>query len=206
MSESETGLSYWTKNVKDPRDPVGKIKLSDLMNYDARATYKYKMLWEFHLGWSHADYEHTSLASVRRIRDTFKERSPFGKTMSIQHIDEGNRDLCAWGYMRELEKGKGTKASRFSINWDLLALAASGRFPPSVHLQGDASEIESSVHPVGDACVHPVGDASLDSVHPAGDEDLFTSTRLKTGLEVISNEVSAAGRTGCCRAGRRRGI
>lgn len=63
MSESETGLSYWTKNVKDPRDPVGKIKLSDLMNYDARATYKHKMLWEFHLGWSHADYEHTSLAS-----------------------------------------------------------------------------------------------------------------------------------------------
>ncbi|MBZ9984756.1 hypothetical protein LB521_26860 [Mesorhizobium sp. BR-1-1-8] len=191
-AETESGLSYWTKNVKDARDPVGKIKLSDLMNYDARATYKHKMLWEFHLGWSHADYEHTSLASVRKIRELLKERSPFGKTMSIQHINESNRDLCAWGYMRELEKGRGTKASRFLVNWDLLSLAASGGFPPSVNLQGDASEVAPSVHPIGDACVHPIGDASGGSVHPEGDKDLSTSTGLEDPVEGIDRLECAA--------------
>lgn len=135
----KSGLSHWTQSVKDPRDPVGRIKLSELMNFDNRCTPKHKIVWEFHLGWAHKDYDWTSLASVRTIRDVLTSRSPSGKALSIRHISAANRDLCAWGYITEIQKGSGRWASRFNINWDLLELAAKGDFPISVTHEGNAN-------------------------------------------------------------------
>ena len=149
MSESDTALPhpYWVDGINDPKDTsrlVKRVKLSDLMNYDPRASYKHKRLWEFHLGWAHKEYGWTSLASIRLIRDKIQERSPTGETMSLQHIAAGNRDLVDWQYLFEDEPGKGHRGTRYSINWNLLELAAAGQFPFSVHLQGDAT----SVHPI----------------------------------------------------------
>src|SRR4051812_16648883 len=113
---------YWTDGINDPKDTsrlVKRSKLSDLMNYDPRASYRHKRLWEFHLGWAHRDYNWTSLASVRRTQAEMLARSPTGKAISIQNIASGNRDLTDWQYLFEDEKGKGRRGTRYSINWQL---------------------------------------------------------------------------------------
>lgn len=115
------------------------MKLSILMNYDTRCTPKHKIVWEFHLGWAHKDHGWTSLASVRTIRDVLTSRSPTGKALSARHISAANRDLCAWGYITEIQKGSGRWASRFTINWELLEFAAKGEFPISVPHEGNAN-------------------------------------------------------------------
>lgn len=100
---------YWTDGIDNPKDTartVARMKLSDLMNYDPRASYRHKKLWEFHLAWAHKDYKWTSLASVRRIQAEMLARSPTGKAMSTQHIASGDRDLVKWQYLFEDEKGK----------------------------------------------------------------------------------------------------
>lgn len=177
---TEDNQSYWTQGVKNPRSPVGKIKLSDLMNYDPRCSYKHKRVWEFHLGWSHADYEHTSLASVRKIYDEMTMRSPAGRSpLSLNHINLANRDLCDWGYITLLAKGTGRNASRFSVNWSLLEVAANGQFPSLCHPVGDANDETHLCHPVGDSAVTHVGDASDTLRHPAGDKDLSTPIRVQ---------------------------
>lgn len=181
---------YWTDGINDPKDTsrlVKRSKLSDLMNYDPRASYRHKRLWEFHLGWAHRDYNWTSLASVRRTQAEMLARSPTGKAISIQNIASGNRDLTDWQYLFEDEKGKGRRGSRYSINWQLLELASRGQFPVSVHPIDDAT----SVHPVGDTAVHPVGDAKSASVHPASDKDPTTQTRLQDGATSSSNGSAA---------------
>ncbi|GAB1717535.1 MAG: hypothetical protein NTAFB05_25770 [Nitrobacter sp.] len=182
---------YWVDGINDPKDTsrlVKRVKLSDLMNYDPRAAYKHKRLWEFHLGWAHKDYGWTSLASTRRIQTEMQARSPTSDAMSLQHIAAGNRDLVEWQYLFEEEKGKGHRGTRYSINWSLLELAANGQFPVSVHLQGDAI----SVHLIGDAAVTHVGDANSVSVHPVGDKDPTTKTRLKDGAISSSNSAASA--------------
>ncbi|MCD1642460.1 hypothetical protein [Aurantimonas coralicida] len=198
------GLSYWTRGVTSPTTPVGKSKLSDLMNYDPRHSYKHKQLWEFHLNWSHSDYGHTSLASVREIRKQLLLRSPSGKALSLQHINRGNRDLCDWGYLIELERGRGKRGSRFAINWDLLDIAAAGNFPPSVTHGGDATTTSPppnqggvtafSVTHVGDTCVTQEVNTKTGSVTHRGDEDLTTGTGLidpVTGVDSIDLAVAA---------------
>ncbi|AHY50705.1 hypothetical protein [Bradyrhizobium japonicum] len=177
---------YWIDGINDPKDTsrlVKRVKLSDLMNYDPRASYRHRRLWDFHLGWAHKDYNWTSLASVRRIHAEMQARSPTGTALSIQNIASGDRDLVEWKYLFEEEKGSGRRGSRFSINWQLLELAANGHFPVSVHPVGDAI----SVHPVDDTSVHPVGDANPVSVHPVDDKDPTTKTRLTDGATSSSN-------------------
>lgn len=53
------GVGYWTDGAQDPRKPVGRMKLSDLMNYDDRPSYRHKRLWEFHLNWAHEKHDFT---------------------------------------------------------------------------------------------------------------------------------------------------
>lgn len=181
---------YWTDGINDPKDTsrlVKRSKLSDLMNYDPRASYRHKRLWEFHLGWAHRDYNWTSLASVRRTQAEMLARSPTGNAISIQNIASGNRDLTDWQYLFEDEKGKGRRGTRYSINWQLLELASRGQFPVSVHPVDDAT----SVHPMDDTAVHPVGDAKSASVHPASDKDPTTQTRLQDGATSSSNGSAA---------------
>jgi hypothetical protein len=181
---------YWIDGINDSKDTsrlVKRTKLSDLMNYDPRASYRHRRLWDFHLGWAHKDYNWTSLASVRRIRAEMQARSPTGNAISIQNIASGDRDLVEWQYLFEDEKGKGRRGSRFSINWQLLELAANGHFPVCVHPVDDAT----SVHPVDDTAVHPVGDATASSVHPVGDKDPTTQTRLPDGATSSSNDSAA---------------
>lgn len=169
---------YWIDGINDAKDTsrlVKRVKLSDLMNYDPRASYRHRRLWDFHLGWAHKDYDWTSLASVRRIHAEMQARSPTGTALSIQNIASGDRDLVEWKYLFEDEKGSGRRGSRFSINWQLLELAANGNFPVSVHPVDDAI----SVHPVDDTTVHPVDDATSVSVHPVDDEDSTTRPGLQ---------------------------
>jgi hypothetical protein len=93
---------HWIEGIHDPKDTsrlVKRVKLSDLMNYDPRASYRHKLLWEFHLGWAHKKYGWTSLASVRFIQEKIHQRSPSGKAMSTRHISAGNRDLVKWKYL-----------------------------------------------------------------------------------------------------------
>jgi len=195
MSESEpTPLPhpYWIDGIDDPKDTsrlVKRVKLSDLMNYDPRASYRHKRLWEFHLGWAHKEYGWTSLASVRHIRDKILERSPDGRGMSTRHIADANRDLVDWQYLFEDELGRGHRGTRYSINWSLLELAAAGQFPPAYPLEGHAI----SVSPMGDTTVSPVGDTKPTSVSPVGDKDPITTTRLEDGAS--SNRSSAASAT-----------
>ncbi|MCS3502811.1 hypothetical protein M2189_007676 [Bradyrhizobium japonicum] len=99
---------YWIDGINDPKDTsrlVKRVKLSDLMNYDPRASYRHRRLWDFHLGWAHKDYNWTSLASVRRIHAEMQARSPTGTALSIQNIASGDRDLVEWKYLFEEEKG-----------------------------------------------------------------------------------------------------
>ncbi|RWN72283.1 MAG: hypothetical protein EOS04_35695 [Mesorhizobium sp.] len=193
MKYTKTGPSYWTKDVDDPHGLLAKSKLSVLMQHDTEASRRDRILWDFHLGWSNAEYEHTSLASVRLIHEVLTDRSPTGKSpLSQRHINEGNRALCKRGYITEIDKGAGRNASRFSINWDLLTEASEGRFPPSVSPEVNANGLNLSVSPEVHASVSPEVHANTIPVSPEGYEDLFTSTRLKTGLEVNGNEVSAA--------------
>lgn len=169
---------YWIDGINDPKDAsrlVKRVKLSDLMNYDPRASYRHRRLWDFHLGWAHKDYNWTSLASVRRIHAEMQARSPTRTALSIQNIASGDRDLVEWKYLFEDEKGSGRRGSRFSINWQLLELAANGKFPLSVHPVDDAN----SVHHVDDTTVHPVDDATTVSVHPVDDEDPNTRPGLQ---------------------------
>jgi hypothetical protein len=49
--------------------------------------------------------------------------------MSTRHIASGNRDLVEWQYLFEEKKGGGHRGTRYSINWQLLELAAGGQFP-----------------------------------------------------------------------------
>ncbi|MEP7457077.1 hypothetical protein [Phyllobacterium sp. SB3] len=195
---------YWTAGVKDPRTPVGKIKLSDLMNYDPRCSYKHKRVWEFHLGWSHADYEHTSLASVRKIYDEMTIRSPAGRSpLSLNHINLANRDLCDWGYITLLAKGTGRNASRFTVNWALLENAANGQFPSLCHPVGDANTETHLCHPIGDSTVTHVGDANDVLRNPVGDKDLSTPTRVQDpGKEVDRINDSAPALAGLAPATR----
>jgi hypothetical protein len=181
---------YWIDGINDPKDGsrlVKRAKLSDLMNYDERASYRHRRLWDFHLGWAHKDYNWTSLASVRRIRTEMLARSPTGKAISLQSIAGGNRDMVEWQYLFEDEKGKGRRGSRYSINWQLLELAANGRFPVSVHPVGDAT----SVNPAVDTAVNHVVDAKSVSVHPVDDKDPTTQTRLQDGAMSSSNSSAA---------------
>ncbi|CAN7480773.1 hypothetical protein [Mesorhizobium sp. LjNodule214] len=195
MKYTEIGPSYWTKDVDDPHGLLAKSKLSVLMQYDKEASRRDRILWDFHLGWSDKRYGHTSLAGVRTIHMVLADRSPNGKSpLSQRHINEGNRALCKRGYITEIDKGAGRNASRFSINWDLLTEASEGRFPPSVSLEVNANDENSSVSPVGNASVSLEVNAKGSCVSHKVDEDLSTSTRLKTGLEVDSKDVSAAPR------------
>ena len=99
---------YWINGINDPKDTsrlVKRVKLSDLMNYDPRASYRHKLLWEFHLGWAHKKYGWTSLASVRLIQDIIRESSLDGKAMSTRHIASGNRDLVENGLHASAQMG-----------------------------------------------------------------------------------------------------
>jgi hypothetical protein len=181
---------YWIDGINNPKDSsrlVKRVKLSDLMNYDPRASYKHKQLWEFHLGWAHEDYNWTSLAAVRRIQAEMLARDPAGKAMSLHHIAAGDRDLVEWQYLFEDEKGKGRHGTRFSVNWELLELAAKGQFPVCVHPVGDAICVTLQ----GDSGVTLQGDANASCVHPVGDKDPTTQTRLPDGATSSSNDSAA---------------
>lgn len=171
---------YWLRDVKDPRSPVGRSKLGELIDYDHRTAERHRTVWKFHLGWAHKDYAWTSLASVRTIRDVLLGRSPTGKALSTRLINEANRQLVELGYLTELEKGSGHRGTRYAINWDLLNQAAAGHFP-------------FSVSPVGYASVSPVGNAKAASVSPVGHKDPTTPTRRETGLGVVGASTEAGG-------------
>ena len=190
------GVGYWTDHVKNPTDPVGRLKLSGLLHHDDRASYKHHIIWQFHLDWSHQKYGNTSLASVRTVHAILTARSPTGKApLSQTHIHAATRDLCEWGYIAELEKGSGRTASRYLVNWNLLDIAARGNFSVHLrgehkdltHLSGECGENQLSVHHVGDASVHPVREHKGRSVHPLGNEDPDTNTGLKDPVIGMGN-------------------
>ena len=191
--------SFW--KVPDPRGLLGQTRAVALMRSDKRASYKHFALVEFHWGWAHKDYDWTSLASVRRMHAELMARDPLGgKPMSLQHINSGNRDLCNWGWIFELEKGAGRNASRFLPNFALFDVAERGYFSGflsgslafSVHPVGVRKGFEISVHPMGDSSVTYKVNTNSFSVHPLGDEDLLTGTVLKDGPTESRNDCAPA--------------
>ncbi|NKM30764.1 hypothetical protein [Rhizobium laguerreae] len=187
MDEIEpTDLSYW--KLDDPRGVLGQTRAAALMRSDKRASYKHFALIEFHWGWSHKKYDYTSLVSVRKMHSTLAARNPLGEAaLSLPHISKGNRDLCDWGWLIELEKGSGRNASRFVPNFAIFHVAAEGNF--SSFLNG---EITLSVNPVGERngfgiSVHRMGNAGVTyevnanrfCVHPVGNKDPLTETGLQ---------------------------
>lgn len=191
--------SFW--KVPDPRGLLGQTRAVALMRSDKRASYKHFALIEFHWGWAHKDYDWTSLASVRRMHAELAARDPLGgNPMSLPHINSGNRDLCEWGWLFELEKGAGRTASRFMPNFTLFDIAEKGNF--SQFLNG---EISFSVNPLGirkgfEICVHPMGNSRVTygvntntfSVHPLGNKDPLTGTVLKDGPTESGNDCAPA--------------
>lgn len=102
MTDGKPTHPYWVDGINDPKDTsrlVKRVKLSDLMNYDPRASYKHRRLWEFRLGWARKEYAWISLASTRRIQTEMQARSPTSDATSLQHIAAGNRDLVEWRYL-----------------------------------------------------------------------------------------------------------
>jgi len=178
--------AFW--NLDDPRGLLGQTRAVALMRSDKRASYKHFSLVEFHWGWAHKKHDWTSLASVRRIHAELSSRNPLGEVpLSLQHINRGNRDLCDWGWLFELEKGSGRTASRYLPNFALFDVADSGKF--NEFLSGD---LKFSVHPVGERdgfniSVHLKGDSGVTyrvntnqrSVHLHGDKDPLTETGLQ---------------------------
>lgn len=191
--------SFW--KVPDPRGLLGQTRAVALMRSDKRASYKHFALIEFHWGWAHKDYDWTSLASVRRMHAELAARDPLGgNPMSLPHINSGNRDLCEWGWLFELEKGAGRTASRFMPNFTLFDIAEKGNF--SQFLNG---EISFSVNPLGirkgfAISVHPMGNSRVTygvntnafSVHPLGNKDPLTGTVLKDGPTESGNDCAPA--------------
>jgi hypothetical protein len=195
-----TDDKYW--KLDDPRGLLGQTRAVALMRSDKRASYKHMALIEFHWGWAHEKYDWTSLTSVRRMHSVLTERNPLGQAgMTTRHINSGNRDLCEWGWLFELDKGSGRNASRFLPNYTVFEIAAAGNF--SRFLNG---EISCSVSPVGKhngyqiLCV-PYGDtevctyevnANRFSVSPVGDKDPLTGTRLQDGATERGNDCGTA--------------
>ncbi|MFL5020391.1 MAG: hypothetical protein ACJ8EW_30200 [Rhizobium sp.] len=200
MDEIEpTDLSYW--KLDDPRGVLGQTRATALMRSDKRASYKHFALIEFHWGWSHKKYDYTSLVSVRKMHSTLAARNPLGEAaLSLPHISKGNRDLCDWGWLIELEKGSGRNASRFIPNFAVFHVAAEGNF--CAFLNGD---IKFSVNPVGERngfgiSVHHMGNAGVTyevnanrfCVHPVGNKDPLTGTGLQDRSTERGNDCAPA--------------
>ncbi|WP_333898679.1 hypothetical protein [Agrobacterium pusense] len=182
------GLSFW--DIKDPRSVLGQTRAVALMRSDSRASYKHFALLEFHWGWAHQKYNHTSLASVRTIHSTLLARDPLGKApISLNHINSANLDLVKWGWLFEIDKGSGRSGSRFIPNYAIFKVAAEGHFSSflegdinfSVHHVGGHKGFCISVHPMGDTSVTYEVNANLFSVNLQGDKDSLTGTVLKDG-------------------------
>jgi hypothetical protein len=186
MPQAETQFPYW--KLDDPRRLLGQTRAVALMRSDKRASYKHHALIEFHWGFANKKYGWTSLASVRRIHEILKERNPLGQPgMTTRHIGEANRDLCKWGWLFELDKGKGRNASRFLPNYTVFEIAASGNFSKflngeiscSVSPVGTHNGYEISVSPMGLHMRVPYGDTQITVAYPMqGHEDSLTQTGL----------------------------
>jgi hypothetical protein len=161
------------------------------MRSDKRASYKHMALIEFHWGWANEKYDWTSLASVRRMHSVLTERNPLGQPgMTTRHINSGNRELCEWGWLFELDKGSGRNASRFLPNYTVFEIAATGNFSKflngeisfSVSHAGTRNGYEILRIPYGDtdACTYEVN-ANRFSVSPVGNKDSLTETGLQAG-------------------------
>jgi hypothetical protein len=181
--------TYW--KLDDPRGLKGQQRAVALMHSDERASYKHLALIDFHWGWAHEKYGWTSLASVRRIHDVLTERNPLGKPgMTTRHINSGNRDLVEWGWLFELDKGKGRDASRFLPNYMVFEIAAAGDFSKFLSGEISCSVSHAGTHngyeilriPLGDtdACTYEVH-ANRFSVSPVGNKDSLTWTGLQDG-------------------------
>lgn len=184
--QPDTTPPYW--KLDDPRGLLGQTRAVALMRSDSRASYKHMALIEFHWGWAHEKYDWTSLASVRRMHSVLTERNPLGRQgMTTRHINSGNRDLCEWGWLFELDKGVGRNASRFLPNYSLFHIADGGNFSKflngeiscSVSRVGTRNGYEILCIPIGDtdACTYEVN-ANRFSVSPVGDKDSLTETGL----------------------------
>ncbi|TGP88921.1 MULTISPECIES: hypothetical protein [unclassified Mesorhizobium] len=189
MSEDDISPPYW--KIDDPRGLLGQTRAVALMRSDKRASYKHMALIEFHWGWAHEKYDWTSLASVRRMHSVLTERNPLGQPgMTTRHINSGNRELCEWGWLFELDKGSGRHASRFLPNYAVFNIADTGNFAKFVD-----GEVTCSVSRVGthngyeilcipngdtDACTYEVN-ANRFSVSPVGNKDSLTGTVLQDG-------------------------
>jgi hypothetical protein len=182
----KTGLSFW--DLDDPRTIVGQTRAVALMRSDKRASYKHFALLEFHWGWAHQKYNHTSLASVRKIHATLLERNPLGEAqISLPHINAANRDLVECGWLFELDKGIGRSASRFIPNYAIFKVAAEGNFRSflegdidfSVYPLGEREGFGNSVNPLGNAGVTYEVNANRFCVDHAGNKDSLTETGRK---------------------------
>lgn len=182
----KTGLSFW--DLDDPRTIVGQTRAVALMRSDKRASYKHFALLEFHWGWAHQKYNHTSLASVRKIHATLLERNPLGEAqISLPHISAANRDLVEWGWLFELDKGTGRSASRFIPNYAIFKVAAEDNFRAflngdigfSVNPLGERNGFGISVNPMGNAGVTYEVNANRFCVNHAGNKDSLTETGRK---------------------------
>ncbi|RRI03939.1 hypothetical protein EH240_09575 [Mesorhizobium tamadayense] len=192
MSEAKPTLPYW--KLDDPRGLLGQTRAVALMRSDNRASYKHLALIEFHWGWANQKYDWTSLASVRRMHSVLTERNPLGLPgMTTRHINSGNRDLCEWGWLFELDKGSGRNASRFLPNYTVFQIAATGNFSKFLNGEISCSVSRAGTHngyeilciPYGDtdACTYEVN-ANRFSVSPVGNKDSLTGT----GLQAVSTE------------------
>lgn len=159
-----------------PESLEAKFKLLMLLLYDRRARRRHALAFAFLLDWFHSKYG-DALVSISHIVATLKERDPAGKGLYAGDVHGALKDLVAWDFLQEKEKGKGRRASRYVPNWSLVC---SVRQSPNT-TEGDRSVLDSP-----NANVRESPNATRDSVRGSPKEDPSTPTRLRdpgTGMD-----------------------
>lgn len=159
------GREYWTNGVDAFPGPVAQFRMAQLIDLDDRLYEKARMVYRFIIGWYH-DKHGDALLSMNRVCDEMRARSPNGKTsLTRSAVDRAITALIKNGWIVCTFKGNGKgNASRYVPAFNVLELAAQGKFPEPSHANGT---VEPS-HANGTVLSHLNGTVDAEPSHLNG--------------------------------------
>lgn len=184
--------TYWTHGVDAYPSPVAQFRMAQLIDFDDRLYETARLVYRFMVGWYH-DGHGDALLSQRHVAKVMKQRAPAGAAVPSRNAVQ--RAIIAlmetgWVVRSYQGRGKGKGASRYVPVFNVLDLAAQGKFPEPAHNTGPVEP----AHANGPLVARANGPVDAEPARVDGPKTLLPDPVTKTRVQVdIDNSVPVAG-------------
>lgn len=174
--------AYWTHGVDAYPSPVAQFRMAQLIDFDDRLYETARVVYRFMVGWYH-DGHGDALLSQRHVAKVMKQRAPGAVVPSRNAVQRAIIALMDTGWVvRSYQgRGKGKGASRYIPVFNVLDLAAQGKFPQPAHDTGPVQPARVN----GPLVARANGPVDAEPAHTGGPKTRLHDPVTKTRVHVV---------------------